>query len=175
MHIFEALMNDHVKVKELLNELVSLNNEDVEDRNSLIQDIRDELIPHARAEESVFYNSLRALIPDTSEVMHGYKEHMEAEALLRALQVEDKMNIGWKATAEKLKKALEHHIQEEETELFSIARSVLSQEDAKKLGELFVKFKPKYEEEGFVMNTMEMMANLLPPKLSSAIRNLKAS
>jgi len=119
MHIFEALMKDHERLKDLLEELIALEESDHESRDDLVQDIRDELIPHSRAEESVFYNSLRALDADKDRVMHGYREHMEAEALLRTLQVEDKLNIGWKATAKRLKDAVEHHIRDEENEIFS--------------------------------------------------------
>lgn len=175
MHIFQAIIKDHEEIKDLLNELISLEKEDKEDRKDIIQNIRDELIPHARAEEAILYNSLRALDHGKSMVMHSYQEHMEAEALLRALQVEDKIDMSWKNTAKKLKDALEKHISEEENKLFKIAREVISEQDAETLGKLFMESKPKIREEGFVKNTLEMMVNLLPPKFSGALKNLKAS
>ena len=173
MHIFEALMKDHEKVKDLLNELVSLEDTDKESRDDLVKEIRDELIPHARAEESVFYNSLRVLNTDKSVVMHGYQEHMEAEGLLRLLQVEDKVNIGdWKATAKKLKHAVEHHIKDEEEKIFAVARSVLNNEEAKTLGELFEKLKPQIQDEGFMKTSWEMIVNALPVRLGTALKKV---
>ena len=171
MHIFQALMADHSKVKDLLNELVALDDSDHDTRDDLVQDIRDELIPHSRAEESLFYNSLRALQSDTSKVMHGFKEHMEAEALLRALQVEDTVHLPWKKTAMKLKEALEHHIHEEETEIFAAARKVITAEEAEKLGTLFEELKPQIKDESFAKTSLEMVVNLLPPRLSGAVRS----
>ncbi len=178
MHIFAALIQDHEKVKELLTELVSLDETDHESRDDLVQDIRDELIPHSRAEESIFYNSLRALeteqglAADKSKVMHSFQEHMEAEGLLRMLQVEDKINLSWKATAKKLKDAVEHHIRQEESEIFAIARKVLTQEEAKTLGELFEKVKPQIQDENFLKTSLEMVANMMPPRFTTAIKKL---
>lgn len=175
MHIFEALTQDHEKVTDLLNELIALDDDDTETRDDLVLSIRDELIPHSRTEEAVFYNSLRALDMGKSLVMHSFQEHMEAETLLRSLQVKDQLAMDWKATARKLKDAVEHHIKQEEEELFAVARKVISKKDGEILGDLFIQSKPKYEEMGFMKNTLEMMTNLLPPGFSNALRNLKAS
>jgi hemerythrin superfamily protein len=171
MKIYEALMKDHDHVKELLSDLIALDDEDTEARSELVEEIRDELIPHARAEESIFYNSMRSLQEDNSEVMHGYKEHMEAETLLRALQVTDTVNVGWRKTAEKLKEALEHHIEEEETTIFAEARELFTAEEAEMMGEAFEKMKPQIQEEGIMKTTAEMISNLLPPRLKSSVRD----
>lgn len=175
MNIFEALKKDHEEIKFLLGQLVALDSNDSEGKATIIQEIRNELIPHSRAEESVFYNSLRALHTGSDEVMHGYREHIEAEVLLRALQVEEKIDMDWKSTAKKLKQALEHHIEEEENQIFAIAQKAFQPEEVQTLGKLFLESKPRIEEEGFMKNTMEMMINLLPPRVSAAVRNLKAS
>ena len=175
MHIFTALIKDHEVVKELLSELVSLDESDTEARDELVQEIRDNLVPHARAEESVFYNSLRALDTNKDVVMHGFREHMEAEALLRLLQVEDKLNLGWKNTAKKLKHAVEHHIQEEEGKIFATARHVISKEEGETLGDLFEKVKPQIEEEGFMKNSFDMVVNMMPVRFATAIKNMGTS
>jgi hemerythrin superfamily protein len=171
MKIYDALMKDHEHVKELLNDLIALDDDDTEARAELVGEIRDELIPHARAEESILYNSMRALQEDNSEVMHGYKEHMEAETLLRALQVTDQVNLGWRKTAEKLKEALEHHIEDEETEIFAEAKELFSDEEAEMMGRAFEQMKPQIQEEGILKTTYEMASNLLPPRLKSTVRD----
>jgi hemerythrin-like domain-containing protein len=170
MDIYQALKKDHEEVKSLLDELVSLR-EDDEYRYILIEEIRNHLIPHARAEESVFYNTLRAVNADKKLVFHGYQEHLEAETLLRTLQVMDKMNMDWKATAEKLRDAVNHHIQEEETEIFSEARAAFSDVEAQAMCDAFLQLKPKIEQEGFVKNTVDMVINMMPPRLSDKLRN----
>lgn len=174
MDIYEALKKDHEEVKALLNELISLRADD-EYRFILIEEIRNHLIPHARAEESVFYNTLRAVNADKKVVFHGYQEHLEAETLLRTLQVMDKLNVEWKATAEKLRDAVTHHIEEEETEIFAQARAAFSQEEAVSMCEAFEQLKPKIEQEGFVKNTVDMVINMMPPRLADKIRSIGES
>lgn len=170
MDIYEYLERDHVEVRQLLNELINLK-EDDDYRYVLIEQISNALIPHSRAEESVLYNTLRAVNADTSLVMHGYKEHMEAETLLRTLQVKDKVNLDWKSTARKLLDALEHHIQEEESEIFDEARAAFSDEEAQSMGEAFVQLKTKVEGQSAIGTTMDMVVNLMPPRLADSIRN----
>jgi hemerythrin superfamily protein len=170
MHILKALKKDHDLVLTLLDDLIGLDDDDAETRSDLVNDIRDELIPHSRVEESLFYNTLRSLDADNSEVIHGFKEHAEAEVLLRALQLEDKTGLAWRKTAEKLKEALTHHIKEEEAEIFAIARKVMSNEDAETLGDLFEKLKPEVKEEGILKTSFDMMVNLLPPKLVQSFK-----
>lgn len=171
MEIYEALKKDHEEVKGLLDELVSLRNDD-DYRFVLIEEIRNHLIPHARAEESVFYNTLRAVNADKKVVFHGFQEHLEAETLLRTLQVMDKMNLDWKSTAEKLREAILHHVAEEESEIFAEARAVFTSEEAEAMCDAFEQLKPKIQQEGFVKNTVDMVINMMPPRLADKIRNI---
>lgn len=174
MDIYEALKKDHEEVKALLDELVSLRNDD-EYRFVLIEEIRNHLIPHSRAEESVFYNTLRAVNADKKIVFHGFQEHLEAETLLRTLQVMDKVNLEWKGTAEKLRDAVLHHVEEEESEIFAEARAAFTKEEAEAMCEAFEQLKPKIEQEGFVKNTVDMVINMMPPRLADKIRNIGES
>lgn len=171
MDIYEALKKDHEEVKALLDELVGLRADD-EYRFILIEEIRNHLIPHSRAEESVFYNTLRAVNADKKVVFHGFQEHLEAETLLRTLQVMDKLNVEWKATAEKLREAINHHIEEEETDIFAEARTAFTQDEAVSMCEAFEQLKPKIEQEGFVKNTVDMVINMMPPRLADKIRGI---
>lgn len=174
MEIYEALMKDHEDVKGLLNELVALKDDD-EYRYVLIEEIRNHLIPHSRAEESIFYNTLRAVNADKKIVFHGFQEHLEAETLLRTLQVMDKMNFSWKATATKLREAVFHHIEEEEADIFAEARAAFTSEEAEAMCIAFEQLKPKIEQEGFVKNTVDMVVNLMPPRLADKIRSIGGS
>lgn len=165
MTIFEVLKKDHAVVKELLENLINLQ-EDDEQRGSLIAKIRDELIPHARAEESVFYNSLRSMDAAKDIIMDGYQEHMEAEALLRLLQVKDKIDADWKMTANKLKEAVEHHIAEEEEVVFNVAKELLSDREAEMMGSAFTELKAEVKNEGFLKTTFDLLVNLMPPRFT---------
>jgi hemerythrin superfamily protein len=172
MKIYEALAKDHLEVKELLAELIKLKEGDEETRHDLVADIRDALIPHSRAEESILYNSMRAMQEETGMVMHGYQEHAEAEALLRTLQVADKVDMGWKQTAKMLKEALEHHIEEEEGDIFTAAQELFTADEAEMMGRAFISIKPQIKEESFIKTSGELIMNLLPPRLAQKIRKI---
>jgi len=173
MQIYDCLMKDHDEVKNLLTDLIALSDDEKEERVRLVGEIRDALIPHARAEESIFYNSIRAL-DEKSGVMHSYGEHAAAEGMLRTLQVESGLGAGWRATAKSLKKALEHHIEEEETTLFAKGHALFNDSEAEMMGQAFEKLKPEIKDEGIVKTTIEMVANLMPPRMKGSVTSFVA-
>lgn len=171
MEIYEALKNDHEELKQSLKDLTSLSDND-DYRFVLIEEISNLLVPHSRAEEAVFYNTLRAINADKGVVRHGYKEHLEAEALLRTLQLMDKMDLNWKPTARKLQEIVLHHIQDEESEIFDEAKNALTSEEAITMADAFQSLKVKVAKEGIIKNTMDMVINMMPPRLADRIRNI---
>lgn len=171
MLIYEALKKDHDALKPLLARLVKSSQADEETRSQLINQIRDELVPHSRAEEAVFYNSLRTIDATKDLVMHGYEEHMEAEGLLRALQGMELIGADWEKTAKKLKDALEHHIQEEEERIFTAAQQVLIDEEARQMTTAFEQLKPEVREQSFMQNTLDMIANIMPKRFAGPLRS----
>lgn len=172
MTIYDALKKDHEKVKQLLNQLVMSEGSPAEERSDLIAQIRDELIPHARAEESVFYNSLRSLDQAKDIVMHGYGEHIEAETLLRTLQAKDKVDMEWKSTAAKLRTAVTHHIDEEETKIFNVAKQLFTNQEATMMAEAFEALKPEIKEEGLMQTSIELITNLMPQRFVPALKSI---
>lgn len=169
MLIYEALKNDHKKLQELLNQLTSLSSED-QQKHDLVKKIRDELIPHSRAEEMVFYNALRSLEGAKDLVDGSYKDHMEAETLLRSLQVREKIDVEWKETAQKLKMAVNEHIQEEESRVIPGAEKYLRIEEATMMAEAFEKLKPQIKKESLMGTTVDLVVNLMPPRFTNAFR-----
>lgn len=167
--IYDVLKKDHEKLKGLLTELVSLKT-DSPRRSELLGEIRDELIPHSRAEEAVFYNTLRTVPVLADEAWHGYGEHAAAETMLRTLQVADKIDATFQTVAEKLKDALEHHIEEEEEEMFPLAEGVVTPEEAKQMAEVFEDLKAKVKKQNFMGTTIDMIANMMPPRFSQSFK-----
>ncbi len=155
MKIYEALEKDHKHLKHLLNKLVALKDDD-ELRFFFIEQIRRLLFSHARAEESVFYNTLQEVDAVKNIILHGYQAHLEAESLLRSLQVMNKMNLSWKGTAKKLKDKLEEHFEEEETGIFDEARSAFSDLEAEAIGVSFNELRQKIEQDGVLTSTFDL-------------------
>lgn len=172
MQIYDILIKDHRKVTKLLEQLIDFDKDSkLETRNQLINKIREELIPHSRAEETVLYNTMREIKPTSDLVSHGYQEHIKAEALLRTLQLQDRVDAGWHSTAFKLKETLDHHINEEEHKIFDAAKNVFTGEEAEMMGQAFENLKPQITKEGFVTTTIELIANLMPARFAKSFRN----
>lgn len=174
MQIYEILKQEHEEVKALLNDLVALKKDD-EYRFVLVEEIKAALLPHSRAEEATLYNTIRSVDADKSLVAHGYQEHMEAESLLRLLEVKDKINFDWHETAVKLRDALNHHVEEEEGKIFTEAQSIFSAEEAEAIGEAYLSIKPNFAGNGVMKSAVDLVVNMLPPRLADSIRGSDSS
>jgi len=170
MLIYDELKKDHQTVKGLLERLIRTDQKDSKTWKSLVKQIRDELVPHSRAEEAVLYNSLRGIDGAKDVVGHSYGEHLQAETLLRSLQVMEVFDVNSLNTAKKLQAALEHHIEEEETRVFTDAKTLFTQEEAAAMGDVFVKMKAEVKGESFMKTTLDMIANMMPERLRGSFR-----
>ncbi len=172
MTIYEALKKDHKKVHTLLDQLVAFSESENSDRwKRVIDEIRDELIPHARAEEALLYNPLRDSEQGKSEAWHGYREHAMAETELRALQAMKAIDVNWTTLAKKLRQDILHHVQEEEGKIFAAAQRLFSDEEARQIGRAFEELKPVIRKESFTGTTLELIANLLPSRMVPGFRS----
>ncbi|MGZ3770030.1 MAG: hemerythrin domain-containing protein [Bdellovibrio sp.] len=171
MHILNALRRDHDEVLELIDQILELDADDVETRNELVQQLSDVLIPHARAEEAVLYNSMRMIDAAKELAMDRYMEHMEIEALLRMLQVQELGNFNWKVTALRLRTALEDHILQEESAVFNATEALFTEQEAEAMCEVFLELKSVASEKSVWGTTLDMMTNLIPPGLTDTIKD----
>lgn len=168
MQIYEALKKDHEQAKRLLKQLIDARGK--ADPASLVEKIRDAVVPHSRAEEAAFYNHLRGHEWAARRVLHSYREHLEAEALLRALQLRVMLGTNWKETARQLQRALESHIKEEEDQIFPLAKKYISDEEATRMERQFRRLKAEAKEASFMKNTFDMVYNMVPKRLSEIMR-----
>jgi len=165
MNIYEALSKDHRRFETLLDSLVAASQANHPSWKEILDELRRDVIAHAHAEEAVLYNTLRAA--DRSKlVAHSFLEHATAEGELRTLSLAKLADKSWTSLSERLRKDLRHHIEEEETRVFEAARQVLSQAEAEQLGEDFERRKLDAAKDGdsVFASTMDLMANLLPPR-----------
>lgn len=168
MTIYEVLKQDHQLVLGLLDQLMKAENLELKVKQKIVQRVDEELIPHARAEEAVLYNSIRDIPIKKDVVSHPYREHLEVEALLRALQVTEAVNIDWKKGAKNLRDALSQHIYEEEGAVFKAAKELFSQEEAEAMAEVFNKMKSMVRKQSVVGTSVDALVNLMPSRLREA-------
>jgi hypothetical protein len=133
MDAITLLETDHRKVKKLLSELESTTERGVKTRSELFATIKGELTLHEIVEEEIFYPELKAHPKAQDIVLEAYEEHHVVDLLMGELEALDVSDETWGAKATVMKENIEHHIGEEEGEMFRQARRVF---DARELDDL---------------------------------------
>ena len=133
------LKSDHATLKRLLRELNGTPDRAVKERERLVSQIEQEVKMHAQVEEEVFYPAFLAKTENTDAEDMFYEaaeEHHVVDMVLPALKAANPKSHEFEAKAKVLKDLLEHHIKEEEGEMFVKARSIFSDEQLRELGDL---------------------------------------
>ena len=133
MNALDLMKDDHDKMKQLFDDALADKNPDA--RATLLHQIRSALIAHERMEEDVFYPALRSAGREAKEiVLEGYEEHHIIDVILDELLEVPEEAEHWQAKLKVLKENLEHHIDEEEGEMFKRARQLLGKQTLEELG-----------------------------------------
>jgi hypothetical protein len=135
MNAISMLETDHRKVKALLKELESTTERGVKTRAELFATIKGELTLHEIIEEEIFYPELKSHPKAKEIVLEGYEEHHVVDQLMGELESLDVADETWGAKAKVMKENIEHHIEEEEGEMFRQARAVFDKAELEDLGE----------------------------------------
>ena len=135
MDAMSLLKDDHQKVKKLLAELESTTERGVKTREELFTKVKQELVVHEAIEEEIFYPALKEH-PKTKEIaLEGYEEHHVVDTVMAEIEGVAYDDEKWGAKFSVMKENLEHHIEEEEGEMFKQARQVFDQNELTQLGE----------------------------------------
>jgi iron-sulfur cluster repair protein YtfE (RIC family) len=131
MDAFELLKQDHKKVSKLFAQIESAKGAA---KTSLFNQLKAELDLHAHIEETVLYPALENTDEAREITLEAYEEHKVVKDLLGELANAGTPNDEWDAKLTVLKENVEHHVEEEEGELFGKARKALGQERIEELG-----------------------------------------
>ena len=134
MNAFTLLKEDHRKVADLFEQLEATTERARKTRDELFQKVYQELDVHSRIEEELLYPILKESEETREIATEAVEEHRVVKQLLKELDVRDKANEEWTARLTVLKENVEHHVEEEEGEMFKKARKVLSQQQLDDLG-----------------------------------------
>lgn len=143
--IFSLLIKDHRALSSLLERIEKTTERGRKSRRVLIAKAHDDFEKHARAEERVLYESLRDLKPVHELILEADEEHGLARRLFDDLKRVDVADERWLAKFKVLKESIEHHVEEEEDEMFPKARKVLPLGEQRALGERFTEVKAEEE------------------------------
>jgi hemerythrin superfamily protein len=133
LNALDLIKDDHDRLKKMFKRALAA--DDAGTRSELLHQIRAELVAHERMEEDIFYPALR----DASEkakdiVLEGYEEHHVIDLILDEMFTVPEDADQWSAKLKVLHENLEHHIEEEEGEMFKRARKSMSQDMLDDLG-----------------------------------------
>ena len=134
MDAFELLKKDHEKVSGIFEKLEPTTERGVKTREELFAQLKQELDVHAKIEEGILYPVLKELKETEEITLEAFEEHNVVKQLLAELEEMPKDDESWGAKLTVLKENVEHHVEEEEGEMFKDARQVLSQEQIDELG-----------------------------------------
>ncbi|MCM3903540.1 MAG: hemerythrin domain-containing protein [Pyrinomonadaceae bacterium] len=143
MNAFELLKSDHEKVAGIMEKIEGTTERALKTREELFTQLKTELDMHAQMEETIFYPILEKAKESRDITLEAFEEHRLVKQLLSELAAEAKDDEKWTAKFTVLKENVEHHVEEEEGELFTKARKVLSKEEIEELGTRMAEAKGK--------------------------------
>lgn len=142
--ILDTLKQDHADVAEMLEKLVDSTS--AAERKSLLNAIKTALVPHLRAEEKVVYDAVLAM-PEKEPRIHGeegYMEHALGDKMLLQLgKMKDMMAPEFSAGAKVLKELVEHHVEEEEKNIWADIETKFSDEERVAMNKKFLAAKQR--------------------------------
>lgn len=135
MDIYDRLHDEHVEIRFLLREIAKTTTRSCDKRQELYQQLRTLLVAHREFEEAVFYAGLRKAKDAKIMLVEALNEHHLSSIILKDLDRIPIEKRAWLGKFTILREILDHHLREEETELFVRARRLL---DVRQLPERLV-------------------------------------
>ncbi|MGY2189484.1 DNA nickase [compost metagenome] len=150
MNAIDILKADHERVKGILTQLNESTERAVKKRTELVGKLEMEIMIHTRLEEEILYPAYKKAGGKEQEVMYyeAKEEHRTVDSLvLPDLKTTDPASVEFSGRAKVVKELLEHHIEEEETEMFPQARKLLGKAELDELGKQMESMKASLKKE----------------------------
>jgi hypothetical protein len=117
--IIEMLKADHKKVKKAFKDFEKLDpQEDPDTCQSIVEQTCADLEVHSELEEQIFYPAARGALKEADLVDEAEVEHMTTKVLIEQLKGMDTEDEKFAATFKVLGEYINHHVKEEENEMF---------------------------------------------------------
>ena len=166
MNAIELLKAQHEEVKELFEKIkkaAEAEGSKKQEATGLVDQLVRKLVGHAVIEEEIFYPAYAKAVGLEDELFEAYEEHGVAEFELQKLRLTKLDDPALAARVDVTKELIEHHVEEEEKEVFKKASKEMSAEELDELGE---RMKAKFLEVtsgDYVGELVEALRKVLPP------------
>ncbi len=150
MNAIDLLIEDHERVKDILMRLTESTERAVKTRAELLGKLEMEVTIHTQLEEQILYPAYKeAGGKEEAKMYHEAKEeHRTVDALvLPDLKATDPASLEFSGRAKVCKELLEHHIEEEESEMFPRARELFDKARLDEMGAQMVELRNRLKKE----------------------------
>ena len=134
MDVLTLLKEDHDRVKRLLEEGDSTTERGEKTRTEIFARLKTMLTAHEAMEEEVLYPALKAHPKAEELTLEAYEEHHVVDLILEELEITPVSDEQWGAKFTVAKENIEHHIEEEEGEMFKLIRQLFSAQEREQMG-----------------------------------------
>ncbi|MDB6047981.1 MAG: hypothetical protein JWR17_727 [Pseudomonas sp.] len=137
MNAIDMLVQDHVRVKDILTQLSESSDRALKKRTELLAKLEMELTIHTELEEQILYPAFKSVGGKEQAIMYyeAKEEHRTVDSLvLPDLKVTDPGTPEFAGRVKVVKELLEHHIEEEEEEMFPQCEELLGKEKLEEIG-----------------------------------------
>lgn len=135
--IYSAIKDDHDRHRVLLDRIADTSGAS-DERKTAWTEFYYDVKSHAAAEEETFYSKLISETWGQDSARHSVHEHQQLDDLMEELNGMDMASSGWMAKFKTLRHDYEHHIDEEEDEVFTRAREVIDDKEIEGYGQRFL-------------------------------------
>jgi hemerythrin superfamily protein len=133
LDVLTLLKEDHDKVKRVLEEGETTTERGEKTRTELFTRLKTMLTAHEAMEEEVLYPALKAHPKAKDLTLEAYEEHHVVDLVLEELEKTPVTDEQWGAKWTVAKENIEHHIEEEEGEMFRDIREIFSSDEREQM------------------------------------------
>lgn len=142
--ILDTLKKEHEEAADLLNKLVD--SDKAAERRSILNKLKKALMPHLVAEDKIVYRAVLTVKDRKAKIdgNEGQLEHAIAQqTLVKLTKIGNATSPEFSAAAKVLKELVEHHVEEEERNIWADVRDNFSDEDRFAMNRAFEAAKKK--------------------------------
>ena len=135
MDALRLLKEDHDTIKKIMSHIESTTERGVKTREEFFTKMKGQLEVHEAIEEEILYPALKEHPKAKDLVLEAYEEHNVVDMVMAEIVDTPFDDETWGAKFTVLKENLEHHIEEEESEMFDQCRHVFDPDELQELGD----------------------------------------